>query len=243
MYQLKQQKTAHFICLRQMSHQNNEVKRSKNELVKVGVSAGLCLVLLAASFIMSSCGSSGAQSTSANAARPKNDIRVIEIKTDMNLISAAVPQAGSKDDIVSMTTQEMIDYYGVNFIPSAIPKGLSRTKDEFCIYKDNGGLGKVYWDQNSVLWTDTGNNSTSNKSFGVTVNKGVKPLLFTNPPSVQVSKPFSKINGTDVTIAHYTDGKTSELYASFAYRNTAFLVTAQNISQDDFVKAISSLIK
>ena len=221
---------------------NSIMKSIGNKIIKVGVYIAVCIVLLTASLTMFSCRSDSAQNTSVRLARSQNDLKIIELKTDLYLRYNGLPDLTIGDD-VSMTTQQMIDYYGTNFIPSFIPKGLSRTKDDFCIYKLNGGTGKVYWDWNDISWTDTGNNSTYNKSIEVTVSKETQFSLFADPPDKLASKPLSKINGVNVIIAHYTDGNASKYYSSFFYKGVGFMINSQNISHDDFVKIVSSVLK
>jgi hypothetical protein len=147
-----------------------------------------------------------------------------------------------------MTVSQLSDYYGTNIIPTFIPNGLMavtgkgngeyNAEETLGIYKDKG-VRNVYWDQNSFMWTDTQNNLNFDKSLSITVNKGNLPFYqFETQTGTLV---LSVFNGVDVNISHY-NSKNDNYYAQFIYKNTGFEVDTQNVSQDDFIHIIKSLI-
>lgn len=191
-----------------------------------------------------------------NNASPKQSAQVNNNKGTINVMELQnMPErnismfALLSKDFIPMTTQQLVDYYGTNFIPKNIPNGIfeavgkmGTSENSFGIYKRNGGTGEVYWDQNTILWVDAKNTYNYVKSISVICRKGILPFNSLFDVSKDKNNPVSIINGVEVSIGHYSD-KTNDLYYSqFFYNNIGFEIDMQNISKDDLIKTISSVI-
>ena len=135
-------------------------------------------------------------------------------------------------DLVKMTNEELISYYGVDFFPE-LPEGMKQTFNEFGgIFKRNNGTGEVYWDADQRSYK----NADESKWVCVTVDKNNRVfqqfILFRPTDNISV------INGVDIMF-----GKTEHniLYAEFMYKNVGFLVSAEGLTQDEFTAVVTSL--
>ena len=138
------------------------------------------------------------------------------------------------DDFVKMTREEMIEYYGVDYIPD-VPADIKPWEDERSgIYKRDGGTGEVYWDTDILNYS----NEDFTRSVHVEVDKGsyvLKDYLFFNGTEEK-----SVINNFEVFIGLSENGY---YYSEFMYNGIGFLIDAEGVTEEEFVAIISSIIK
>lgn len=138
------------------------------------------------------------------------------------------------DDFVKMTREEMIEYYGVDYIPD-VPADIKPWKDERSgIYKRDGGTGEVYWDTDILNYS----NEDFTRSVHVEVDKGsyvLKDYLF-----FKGTEEKSIINNFEVLIGLSENGC---YYSEFMYNGVGFLIDAEGVTEDEFVAIIASIIK
>lgn len=137
------------------------------------------------------------------------------------------------DDFIQMTREEMFEYYGVKYLPE-VPSDLAMQEGGKCgIYRRDGGTGDVYFDTDSVSWS----NVKATRLLTVEVKKGGYPFLcFAFAETAEKSV----INNNEVLIGKTENGSFNAL---FMYKNVGFFVSADGLSQDEFVLVISSLLK
>lgn len=138
------------------------------------------------------------------------------------------------DDFVKMTREEMIEYYGVDYIPD-VPADIKPWEDERSgIYKRDGGTGEVYWDTDILNYS----NEDFTRSVHVEVDKGsyvLKDYLF-----FKGTEEKSIINNFEVLIGLSENGY---YYSEFMYNGVGFLIDAEGVTEDEFVAIIASIIK
>lgn len=138
------------------------------------------------------------------------------------------------DDFVKMTREEMIEYYGVDYIPD-VPADIKPWEDERSgIYKRDGGTGEVYWDTDILNYS----NEDFTRSVHVEVDKGsyvLQDYLY-----FKGTEEKSVINNVDVLIGLTENGY---YYSEFMYKGVGFLIDAEGVTLDEFVAIISSIIK
>ena len=138
------------------------------------------------------------------------------------------------DDFVKMTREEMIEYYGVDYIPD-VPADIKPWEDERSgIYKRDGGTGEVYWDTDILNYS----NEDFTRSVHVEVDKGsyvLKDYLFFNGTEEK-----SIINNFEVFIGLSENGY---YYSEFMYNGIGFLIDAEGVTEEEFVAIIASIIK
>lgn len=138
------------------------------------------------------------------------------------------------DDFVKMTREEMIEYYGVDYIPD-VPADIKPWGDERSgIYKRDGGTGEVYWDADILNYS----NEDFTRSVHVEVDKGsyvLQDYLY-----FKGTEEKSVINNVDVLIGLTENGY---YYSEFMYKGVGFLIDAEGVTEEEFVAIISSIIK
>lgn len=138
------------------------------------------------------------------------------------------------DDFVKMTREEMIEYYGVDYIPD-VPADIKPWEDERSgIYKRDGGTGEVYWDTDILNYS----NEDFTRSVHVEVDKGsyvLQDYLY-----FKGTEEKSVINNVDVLIGLTENGY---YYSEFMYKGVGFLIDAEGVTLDEFVAIISSIVK
>ena len=138
------------------------------------------------------------------------------------------------NDFVSMTKQEMLEYYGINVFAD-VPDNLTlKSESHFGIYRRNNGTGDIYHDVNDVIYV----NEDSTRGFGISVAKGRYPYSFV--PLWESISEMSTINGVSVGIGQLPDGS---YYAEFMYQNVGFRLHGVGVSIEELESMISSLIK
>lgn len=95
------------------------------------------------------------------------------------------------------------------------------------------GAGEVYFDTDSVSWSNVGDT----RELTVEVKKGGYPFLCF---AFDETAEKSIINNNKVLIGKTESGGFNAL---FMYKNIGFFVSADGLSQDEFVSVISSLLK
>ena len=138
------------------------------------------------------------------------------------------------DDFVKMTREEMIEYYGVDYIPD-VPADIKPWEDERSgIYKRDGGTGEVYWDTDILNFS----NEDFTRSVHVEVDKGsyvLQDYLY-----FKGTEEKSVINNVDVLIGLTENGY---YYSEFMYNGVGFLIDAEGVTEDEFVAIIASIIQ
>lgn len=138
------------------------------------------------------------------------------------------------DDFVKMTREEMIEYYGVDYIPD-VPADIKPWEDERSgIYKRDGGTGEVYWDTDILNYS----NEDFTRSVHVEVDKGsyvLQDYLY-----FKGTEEKSVINNVDVFIGLTENGY---YYSEFMYNGVGFLIDAEGVTEDEFVAIIASIIQ
>lgn len=138
------------------------------------------------------------------------------------------------DDFVKMTREEMIEYYGVDYIPD-VPADIKPWEDERSgIYKRDGGTGEVYWDTDILNYS----NEDFTRSVHVEVDKGsyvLQDYLY-----FKGTEEKSVINNVDVLIGLTENGY---YYSEFMYNGVEFLIDAEGVTEDEFVAIIASIIQ
>ncbi len=142
--------------------------------------------------------------------------------------------ARMRDDFVEMTREEMISYYGVNFVPEVPSDMKIKEGEKSGIYRRGGGTGEVYWDEDEVKFS----NADSTRNVILTVDKGGYVYVDHNP--LKGTEEKSVINNVELFIGLSEDGW---FYTEFMYKNVGFLICAQGITENEFVSVIESIIK
>lgn len=138
------------------------------------------------------------------------------------------------DDFVEMSREEMIEYYGVDYIPD-VPDDIQPWEDERSgIYRRNGGTGEVYWDANILNYS----NEDFTRSVHIEVDKGsyvLQDYLF-----FKGTEEKSIINNFEVLIGLSENGY---YYSEFMYNGVGFCIDAEGVTEDEFVAIIASIIE
>ena len=138
------------------------------------------------------------------------------------------------DDFVEMSREEMIKYYGVDYIPD-VPADIKPWEDERSgIYRRNGGTGEVYWDADILNYS----NEDFTRSVHVEVDKGsyvLQDYLF-----FKGTEEKSIINNFEVLIGLSENGY---YYSEFMYNGVGFCINAKGVTEDEFVAIIASIIE
>lgn len=138
------------------------------------------------------------------------------------------------DDFVEMTRDEMIAYYGVDYIPD-VPDDIKPWEEgRSGIFKRNGGTGEVYWDSDILNYS----NEDFTRSVYLQVDKG--SYVFVDFICFEGTEEKSLINNVEVLIGLSENGY---YYAEFMYNGVGFLLHAEGVTQDEFVAIIESIVK
>ncbi len=138
------------------------------------------------------------------------------------------------EDFVEMSREEMTEYYGTDCFPD-VPADLKVWEGErLGIFKRNGGTGEVYWDQVVLNYS----NQDITRHINIEVAKGNIPFL--DYSTFSVEDDTSVINNVELKIGLTDDG---HYYTEFMYKNVGFIISADGLSQDEFVSVIASIIK
>ena len=137
------------------------------------------------------------------------------------------------NDFVEMTRQEMVVYYGVDYFPE-VPLDIPlRENHRIGIYRRNGGAGEVYWDQNTLEYT----NVDFTRMVGVSVNKGNR--VFQQFLFFEGTEERSVIDNVEILIGLTEEGY---YYSEFMLGDVGFLVSAYGVTEAEFVAIIASVL-
>ena len=138
------------------------------------------------------------------------------------------------EDFISMSQEEMIEYYGVDYIPD-VPEDIKPWDDKISgIYRRNGGTGEVYWD------TDILNFSNEDFTRGVHLEIAKGHIPFCDYIHFDGTEKISVINGCEVFIGLTDSGY---YYTEFMYKNAGFRIDANGVTEEEFVAILASLIE
>lgn len=138
------------------------------------------------------------------------------------------------DDFVKMTREEMVEYYGVDYIPD-VPDDIKPWVDEQSgIYRRNGGTGEVYWDADVLNFS----NADFTRSVHITVDKG--SYVLRDYFYFEGTEEKSTVNNVEVVIGRSENGC---YYSEFMYNGVGFLIDAEGVTEEEFVAIIASIIK
>lgn len=138
-----------------------------------------------------------------------------------------------KSDLVEMNKAELNEYYGINIFP-IVPKDLKEWNQVYGIYKQNDGIGNVYWDQTVLNYS----NEDVSRLVNLEIKKGSLPILDYGFGDSTEEK--SIINNQEVFIGY---SESSGYHAIFMYQDIGFCVHGDGLSQDEFIAILTSLIK
>lgn len=138
------------------------------------------------------------------------------------------------DDFVKMTREEMVEYYGVDYIPD-VPADIKPWEDERSgIYKRDGGTGEVYWDADILNYS----NEDFTRSVHVEVDKG--SYVLKDCYYFKGNEEKSIINNHEVYIGLTENGY---YYSEFMYNGVGFLIDANGVTEEEFIAIIASIIQ
>ena len=138
------------------------------------------------------------------------------------------------DDFVEMSSGEMCEYYGIDYIPD-VPADIKAWEDDRSgIYKRNGGSGEVYWDADILNYS----NEDFTRSVHVEVDKG--SYVLQDYLHFKGTEEKSVINNIEVLIGLTESGY---YYSEFMYNGVGFLIDAKGVTEEEFVAIIASIIK
>lgn len=137
------------------------------------------------------------------------------------------------DDFIELTREEMVEYYGVDYIPD-VPTDIIPWEDERSgIFRRDGGSGEVYWDADILNFS----NEDFTRNVHLEVDKGsyvLQDYLY-----FEGTEEKSIINNIEVLIGLTENGY---YYAEFMYNGVGFLLDACGVTQDEFVSIIASVL-
>ena len=137
-----------------------------------------------------------------------------------------------RDDFISMTKDELTDYYGCNVFPD-VPSDITPKEQRWGLYRRNQGTGDIYYEQNRQAYE----NADQSRVLVVETRKGRHPFFdFVIFPDAEE---YSTIRGQDMVIGQYSDGS---YCAWFLYNNVGYYLYANGLTQDELVAIIESLI-
>ena len=142
------------------------------------------------------------------------------------------------DDFVSMSKQEIIDYYGFDFFPKSIPSDMTEAPETaFGLYKRNGGTGEVYHSANLAWYI----NADFSRELQVEIDKGQLPL--TDVAFLGGEHEKSNINGVDMVIKRWVDSAGEVRFvAEMMFRGNGLRVSSRGFTQAEFIDTVSSLL-
>lgn len=140
------------------------------------------------------------------------------------------------EDEITMTKEELNEYFGVDVFPDC-PAGLTEKPSHLAIYKRNKGTGEAYFDFNRISFL----NADNSKGFSVTFSTNNMFFLteyYLGDRYNDIEK--SVINNVEVSIAEVKAEK--YCYAEFTYKGVMFTVFSENMTHDEFLSIIYSIV-
>ena len=142
------------------------------------------------------------------------------------------------DDFVSMSKQEIVDFYGFDFFPKSIPSDMTEAPETaFGLYKRNGGTGEVYHSANLAWYI----NADFSREIQVEIDKGQLPL--TDIAFLGGEHEKSNINGVDMVIKRWVDSAGEVRFvAEMMFQGNGLRVSSRGFTQAEFIDTVSSLL-
>lgn len=177
-----------------------------------------------------------------NGETPDNNVIIFN---EINEISVNVPSemgiALFCGDEVTMTKDELNEYYGVNVFPT-LPEGFEETTKWLGVYRRDKGTGEVYYDTNKLQYTTPDGSKT--------IVVGIDDVYYLSETPDGNKSAFaelyldnvkeSSINGVKIMLAEAKSKK--EFYAEFMYEGVQFGIWSENVTQEEFISVIYSLV-
>lgn len=137
------------------------------------------------------------------------------------------------DDFVEISLEEMLQYYGLNFVPD-VPADIKPWEEEkYGIYKRDGGTGAVYWDAVILNYS----NSDFTRNVNLEINNDRRVLR--DYGFFDGTEQKSVINNIELLIG-VTDS--DFYYAEFMHKGAGFMINADGLTQKEFISVISSVL-
>lgn len=184
------------------------------------------------------------QQTDKNNAVDESSIQPIQMNIIMNDFETFPPEKVVDiglwwDDYISMSIDELNEYFGMNIAPPYLPEKLEREMVVDVAYGNLGIFkkldGTVYYDNNELKYES----ADKTQSIIIVVAKGHLPkydILNVYEGDLKASH----IDGNNVFLTHYKDDKGEHYYAEFLYNDVGVNLWGNNISQDDFIKVVAA---
>lgn len=192
-----------------------------------------------------------------------NAIHVKELKSKN--VESAADIGLFQEDFIAMTVEELETYYGTNIQPGWMPEDLTQQGVTAIGVFENPARadydGQPYYDQNTLTYTDETEQSlqtnefedkaaleaaaAQGRSLSVTAagERGIfYDVVITNLEEARADGELSAINGQDVLLYHYTFQDADFYGARFQKGNAELEVTGKNLTLDELVRVLESLI-
>lgn len=154
-------------------------------------------------------------------------------------------------DEVAMTPEELNEYYGTDVFPRALPDGLERLTDRFCVYR-NEEHG-VYYDGNTMVYStpgaslfykDYGCYDLSQPILNVGVSRVFGPAFSDASLTPAGDQPVraSVINGYEVYVYGYKGVNGVDWIACFQKDGVDFQIGGSNIALDDLIYVVNGYL-
>ena len=143
------------------------------------------------------------------------------------------------NDFIKMSKQNLCYFYGINVFPSAVPKDMTEITNaaSYGIYRRDNGTGDIYYSANGFCYA----NSSETRSLSVAVDKSKRP--FTDIVTYENGENrISTINGQELSIGRYSADNNLCYYAEFLYHDVGFRIIADNLTENEFVGVLTSLL-
>lgn len=161
----------------------------------------------------------------------KNTIYINEISAPM--ASKVIVPADENINIVSMTYQELLAYYGMEQLPDTFGEDLIRTEQTYFVLYQNQD-GTVLYDANILYY----NSIDRSKTLSITFAKAEEYLDVSNE---NIRK--SKIDGVSMVLATSSKNNNHTVYwATFKLNDVSVKIISDGLSQDEFIDIIKDLI-
>ncbi len=144
-------------------------------------------------------------------------------------------------DFVSMTDDELVDYYGITFNIEIADFALTLQQQNpnaaNGLYKNSEG--GVYYDTNIFVYQSAG----GFQRLAVTLGKAFHaPGFIAQSSKYEHSLKQSEINGVGVTIFHYRKDGSDCYHTEFLNNGVSYRITSYNLPLKDYIEALASII-
>ncbi len=155
---------------------------------------------------------------------------------------------------LQLTDDGIVKYFGREFRPSYVPAGIKEYDSGNTWFIKMNKDGSVAYDVVTVTYGESNEDFLNpfRKELNVKVSKGKLPItcvILTSDTKVD-----SNINGVKIGVGHskigynYNDngkpeGYTDSYLAEFMYKGIGYQINSNNISQEEFIKVLLSIVK